>query len=82
MLDAGEVSQTSTALPDEVMLSIQAARPNATITITITVPAEYADTFGGAGSLGWIVDGETPEASEAARAFLVRTCKTAGIALR
>lgn len=82
LLDAGGVCQTSTALPDEVTLSIEAARPNARLIINIAVPVQYADDFGGSISLGWIIDGETPEACEAARALLVRACKTARIAVQ
>lgn len=79
LLGADEVAQSTTALPDEMVLSISAQRPDAEITINCCVPVQYADAFGGAPELGVIIHGKTSEACEAARSFLQAACNRARI---
>lgn len=81
LLGAGPIDVGTTALPDEMTLSIHVERERASVSVLATVPTEHVDTrvFP---SLGYVITAAEPRDVDAALEWLIATCEKARVAVR
>lgn len=81
LLGAGPAEISTTALPDEMSVSISVEHERASVSVLATVPTEYVDTrvFP---SLGYVITAADPRDVDAALEWLMARCKTTRIAVR